>query len=127
MGETSSQIVRLGRYGVLEELNRIFATSKGIGLKDVLSVVCKSDFSEIHFNVGNLEITFNDYEPFDEFDDESDRMISLSLKFENVLEFENGKLIQVTKTTRKYFYSEEELESFLKELAKKERWLEKNG
>ena len=122
MGETSSQIVRLGRYGVLEELDRIFATSKGIGLKDVLGVVCKSDFSEIHFNVGNLEITFNDYEPFDEFDDdESDRMISLSLKFENVLEFENGKVIQGTKTTRKYFYSEEELESFLKELAKKEK------
>jgi len=30
-------------------------------------------------------------------------------------------VIQVTKTTRKYFYSEEELESFLKELAKKEK------
>ena len=122
MGETSSQTVKLGRYGVLEELDRIFVMSKDIRLKDVLSVVCKSDFSEIHFNVGNLEITFNDYEPFDEFDDdESDRMISLSLKFENVLEFENGKVIQGTKTTRKYFYSEEELESFLKELAKKEK------
>lgn len=48
-------------------------------------------------------------------------MISLSLKFENALEFENGKVKQETKTTRNYFYSEEELESFLKKLAKKEK------
>jgi len=106
-GEALSQRVRLNRYEVLEKLDRIFVMSKGIRLRDLFRVVCRSHFSQIEFNIGNLEVSFNNYGLFDD-DSAEDRVITLSLEFEK----EMGKM----RINRDYKYSVKELESFLKVL-----------
>jgi len=112
MRETLSQRVqyaKLDRYRVLEELNRIFR-SKGIKLKDVLNVMCKSSFVHLGFDLGDLEITFtdgfdecNDYEP-----DEcmKNRIIGMTLIFRNKIE--------KIRIAWDYCYSVKELESLSK-------------
>ena len=107
-GEALSQRVKLNRYEVLEELDRVFAMSKGIRLRDLFRVVCRSSFSQIEFNIGNLGISFNNYGLFDDEDDAEDRVITLSLEFE--------KEMEETRINRDYKYSVKELESFLKVL-----------
>ena len=106
-GEALSKRVRLSRYEVLEELDRIFVMSKGIRLRDLFRVVCGSSFSQIEFNIGNLEISFNNLDGlFDDKDDAEDRVITLSLEFK--------KEIGETRINRDYKYSVKELESFLR-------------